>query len=99
MLRGTSCSKSLVSHLAGGRAAELAAWRARPLTDTTYPYRFVDARYEQVRVGGRSVSQGVLVASAIRGDGRRELVAVEVADTESEAPYQQGLGPVGSVRM
>ena len=88
VLCGTSFSKSLVSHLAGELDTELAAWRARPLTDTTYPYLFVDARYEHVRVDGRSVSQGVLVVSAIRGDGRRELVAVDVADTESEATYQ-----------
>jgi len=88
VLCGTSFSKSLVSHLAGELDTELAAWRARPLTGTTYPYLFVDARYEHVRVDGRVVSQGVLVASAIRGDGRREIVAVDVADTESEATYQ-----------
>jgi len=88
VLCGTSFSKSLVSHLAGELDTELAAWRARPLTDTTYPYLFVDARYAHVRVDGRVVSQGVLVASAIRGDGRREIVAVDVADTESEATYQ-----------
>jgi transposase-like protein len=87
VLCGTSFSKSLVSHLAGELDTELAAWRARPLTDTTYPYLFVDARYEHVRVDGRVVSQGVLVASAIRRDGRREIVAVDVADTESEATY------------
>lgn len=88
VLCGTSFSKSLVSHLAGELDTELAAWRARPLTGTTYPYLFVDARYEHVRVDGRVVSQGVLVASAIRSDGRREIVAVDVADTESEATYQ-----------
>jgi putative transposase len=44
-----------------------------------------------VRVGGRVVSQGVLVVSAVRDpDGFREiLLAVEVADTESEATYQE----------
>jgi putative transposase len=88
VLCGTSFSKSLVSHLAGELDTELAAWRARPLADTTYPYLFVDARYEHVRLDGRVVSQGVLVVSAIRGDGRREIVAVDVADTESEATYQ-----------
>lgn len=87
-LCGTSFSKSLVSQLAGDLDAALAAWRARPLTEATYPYLFVDARYEHVRVDGRIVSQGVLVVSAIRGDGRREIVAVDVADTESEATYQ-----------
>jgi transposase-like protein len=88
VLCGTSFSKSLVSHLAGELDTELAAWRARPLPGTTYPDLFVDARDEHVRVDGRVVSQGVLVASAIRGDGRREIVAVDVADTESEATYQ-----------
>ena len=33
------------------------------------------------------MSQGVLIASAIRDDGRREILAVEVTDTESEATY------------
>ena len=87
-LCGTSFSKSLVSHLAGELDTELAAWRARPLADTTYPYLFVDARYEHVRSDGRIISLGVLVVSAIRGDGRREIIAVDVADTESEATYQ-----------
>ena len=38
---------------------------------------------------GRVVSQGVLVVSAVRDDGLREILAVEVADTESEATYQE----------
>jgi transposase-like protein len=53
-----------------------------------YPYLFVDARYEKVRVDSRVVSQGVLVVSGVRDDGFREVLAVEVADTESEATYQ-----------
>jgi Transposase, Mutator family len=36
-----------------------------------YPYLFVDARYEKVRVDGRVVSQGVLVVSGVREDGFR----------------------------
>jgi putative transposase len=31
----------------------------------------------------------VLVVSAVRNDGFREILAVEVADTESEATYQE----------
>ena len=50
----------------------------------------MDARYEKVRVGSTIVSQGVLVVSGVRQtDGRREILAVEVADTESEATYQE----------
>lgn len=53
------------------------------------PYLFVDARYEKVRVNSRVVSQGVLVVSGVRDDGLREILAVEVSDTESEATYQE----------
>jgi putative transposase len=88
-LCGTSFSKSLVSSLAGRLDSELRAWGNRRLEAEAYPYLFVDARYEKVRVDGRVVSQGVLVVSAVRDDGMREILAVEIADTESEATYQE----------
>jgi putative transposase len=88
-LCGTSFSKSLVSSLAGRLDAELESWRSRPLEVQGYPYVFVDARYEKVRVDRRVVSQGVLIVSGVRYDGFRELLGVEVADTESEATYQE----------
>ena len=88
-LCGTSFSRSLVSSLAGSLDSELGAWRSRRLEAAAYPYVFVDARYEKARVGHRIVSQGVLVVSAVRDDGLREILGVEVADTESEATYHQ----------
>src|ERR671910_3408063 len=88
-LCGTSFSKSLVSSLAGSLDSELEVWRERRLEGTAYPYLFVDARYEKVRVGHRIVSQGVLIVSAVREDGIREILGVEVADTESEATYKE----------
>jgi len=89
VLCGTSFSKSLVSELAGSLDSELEAWRNRRLEAKAYPYLFVDARYEKVRVDHRIVSQGVLIVSGIREDGFREILAVEVADTESEATYHE----------
>jgi transposase-like protein len=86
-LCGTSFSKSQVSALTTRLDVELTAWRERPL-EQAYPYLTVDARYEHVRLDGRVVSQGVLIASGIRVDGYREILAVSVADTESEATYQ-----------
>lgn len=88
-LCGTSFSKSLVSSLAGSLDAELKAWRERRLEAEAYPYLFVDARYEKARVDGRVVSQGVLIVSGVRDDGLREILAVEVADTESAATYHE----------
>ena len=88
-LCGTSFSKSQVSALSGQLDAELNAWRRRPLSARSYPYLFIDANYKDVRVGGRVVSQGVLLVSAVRDDGKREILAVEVADTESESTYNE----------
>jgi transposase-like protein len=59
------------------------------LTAAAYPYLVVDARYEHVRVDGRVVSLGVLVVAGVRDDGKREVLAVEEADTESEATYHE----------
>ncbi len=88
-LCGTSFSKSLVSSLAGSLNSELEAWRKRRLEAKAYPYLFVDARYEKVRVDERVVNQGVLLVLGVRDDGFREILAVEVSDTESEATYQE----------
>jgi putative transposase len=88
-LCGTSFSKSLVSSLAGSLDSELQAWRNRRLEAEAYPYLFVDARYEKVRVSHKVLSQGVLVVSAVRDDGFREIVGLEVADTESETTYHE----------
>jgi putative transposase len=55
-LCGTSFSRSVVSQLAARLDSELQAWRSRPLEAEAYPYLFVDARYEKVRVGHKVVS-------------------------------------------
>jgi putative transposase len=86
-LCATSFSKSLVSRLAGQLDSELEQWRVRPLEEKAYPYLFVDARYEKARVDKRIVSEGVLIVYGVREDGYREILGVEVADTESEATY------------
>lgn len=88
-LCGTRFSKSQVSSLTVQLDTRLRAWRERPLSAAAYPYLTVDARYEKVRQGGQIVSQGVLLVGAVRADGFRELVAVDVAETESEATYHE----------
>jgi putative transposase len=52
---------------------DLNQWREQPLEAEGYPYLFVDARYEKVRVNDRVVSEGVLIVTAVRReDGLRE---------------------------
>ena len=88
-LCGISFSRSLVSSLASHLDSELEAWRNRRLEAKAYPYLFVDARYEKARVDARVIGQGVLIVSAVSDEGFREILAVEVAHTESEATYQE----------
>jgi len=40
-------------------------------------------------VDGRVVTLGVLIVAGVRDDGRREVLAVAAADTESEATYHE----------
>jgi len=80
-------SKSCVSELCKKLDEHICAWKARSLSEHTYPYLFVDALYEKVRKGGSVVSQGVLIASGVRDDGIREVLDVAIADVESEATY------------
>jgi putative transposase len=88
-LCGSSFSKSLISRLAGELDSELEEWRDRPLDEKAYPYLFVDACYEKARVDSKIVSEGVLIVYGVNEEGYREILEVEVADTESEATYHE----------
>jgi len=80
----TGISKSEVSRICATLDEDVAAFRDRPLADTTYPYVFLDATYCKVRVGRRVVSQAVVVAISVAADGRREILGFEVGETESQ---------------
>jgi putative transposase len=55
------------------------------------PYLILDARYEKVREAGVIVSQAVLVAVAVDEDGRRQILAVELANRESQSSWRDFL--------
>ena len=86
-LSSVGFSKSAVSELCKSLDVAVDAWKARSLSAHTYPYLFVDALYEDIRTGGTVTSEGVLIACGIRDDGRREILDVAIADTESAAAY------------
>jgi len=88
-LSSVEFSKSAVSELCKSLDAQVDAWKARDLSAHTYPYLFVDALYEDIRTGGAVTSEGVLIACGIRDDGRREILDVALADTESAAAYNE----------
>ncbi len=59
---------------------------ARRRLEEPYPYLILDARYEKVREDGAVRSQAVLIAIGINWEGRRNILAGELASRESRGP-------------
>jgi putative transposase len=78
-------SKSEVSRICAELDAEVAAFRSRSLTHTCFPYLFVDATYLKARVDGRVVSRAVVIATGVTADGGREVLGLDVGDSEDGA--------------
>jgi putative transposase len=78
-------SKSEVSRICADLDDQVAAFRGRSLAATTYPYVFLDATYCKARVDHQVVSQAVVVAIGVRADGHREVLGVDVGDSEDGA--------------
>src|SRR6201988_4872235 len=67
--------------------ASLALFAGRPLAEA-FPYLILDARYERVRESGVITSQAALIAIGIDWDGRRQVLAVEIANRESGSSWR-----------
>jgi transposase-like protein len=85
-LCGLEISKSQVSELAKKLDEEIDQWRKRRLKKE-YPYLVVDARYEDIRQGGRVESEGVLIVVGIDEDGYREILGIWCANSENEQSW------------
>jgi len=80
-------SKSEVSRICAGLDETVAAFRSRPLHHTTFPYLFLDATYLHVRrtgAGGQVTSMAVVIATGVTATGDREVLGVDVGDSEDE---------------
>src|SRR5262252_9014038 len=89
-LCGHSFSASAISAINQRLDARLAQFADRPLAEA-FPYLILDARYERVREAGVIVSQAVLIAIGIDWDGRRQVLAVELANRESRSSWRDFL--------
>ena len=78
-------SKSEVSRICTELDGEVAAFRSRSLSHTSFPYLFVDATYLKARVDGRVVSRAVVIATGVTADGGREVLGLDVGDSEDGA--------------
>ena len=89
-LCGHAFSASAISAINKRLDESLDAFARRPLAEPC-PYLILDARYEKVREGGVVMSQAVLIAIGIDWDGRRQILAVDMANRESRSSWKDFL--------
>jgi len=77
-------SKSEVSRICAELDRDLEAFRTRRL-EGEFPYVFCDATYVKARIKGRVVSRAVVIATGITATGDREVLGIDVGDSEDGA--------------
>ena len=86
-LCGASFSKSTVSELCVGLDARVKVFNERSL-EGEYPFVMVDALFIKSRQGDRVVKRAALIASGIRADGYREILGVQIGDSENYTTWE-----------
>lgn len=76
-------SKSQVSRLCAEIDERVQAFLGRPI-EGDWPYLWIDATYVKARAEGRIVSMAVIVAVGVNGDGRREVLGMDIGPSEAE---------------
>jgi transposase-like protein len=89
-LCGHSFSASTISAINKRLDERLAAFASRRLEEP-FPYLILDARYEHVRDDDVVGTQAVLIAIGIDWEGRRQILAVEMANRESRTSWKDFL--------
>ena len=78
-------SKSEVSRICAGRDEVVGAFRTRTLDHVEFPYVYLDATYLHVRnQTSQVVSMAVVVATGVTATGQREILGLDVGDSEDE---------------
>jgi transposase-like protein len=87
---GTGVSKSQVSRLCEEIDDKVKAFLDRPI-EGDWPYLWIDATYVKARDAGRIVPVAVIVAVGVNGDGRREVLGMDVGPSEAETFWTEFL--------
>ena len=83
-------SKSQVSRLCAEIDERVQAFLQRPI-EGEWPYLWLDATYVKVRHDGRIISVAVTVAVGVNGDGRREVLGMDIGSSEAETFWTEFL--------
>jgi hypothetical protein len=84
-------SKSSVSRICAQIDVDVTELRTRRLDHQDFVYVWLDATYVHVRHRGQVVSMAVVIATGLRTDGHREILGVDVGDSENETFWTEFL--------
>ena len=84
-------SKSEVSRICTELDGLMAAFRGRRLDHVRFPYVFLDATYVKAHVGASVVSKAIVVATGVTQTGDREVLGLDVGDSEDGAFWTEFL--------
>jgi transposase-like protein len=78
-------SKSEVSRICGELDVTVGESRSRRLDHVAFPYLFLDATYVKAHAGAHVVGKAVVVATGVTATGEREVLGLDVGDSEDGA--------------
>jgi transposase-like protein len=84
-------SKSTVSRICAGIDADVNVLRTRRLDHQPFVYVWLDATYVHVREMRHVTSKAVVIATGLRADGHREVLGLDVGDSENETFWREFL--------
>ena len=84
-------SKSTVSRICAQIDADVTVLRTRRLDHQPFVYVWLDATYVHVREHRHVVSKAVVIATGLRADGHREVLGLDVGDSENETFWREFL--------
>ncbi|MGH9043375.1 MAG: IS256 family transposase, partial [Acidimicrobiales bacterium] len=88
LVRALGCdsgiSRSTVSRICSELDQEVQAFRTRSLSHLCFPYIYLDATYVKARADHHIVSRAVVVATGVNLEGNREVLGIDVGDSEDE---------------
>src|ERR1700754_2769343 len=83
-------TKDRVSALCRALDEQVEAFRQRPL-EGAHPYLWLDAKVVKVRARGHVYPKALVIAYSVHETGRREVIGLDIGETETEAFWVQFL--------
>ena len=82
-------SRSEVSRICGELDQVVDSFRERRLDHVAFPYVYLDATYLHVRENHQVTSKAVVIATGVSATGHREILGIDVGDSENEVFWRE----------